>query len=94
VEECVALFGDRSAATALDRFTHRAHQIVIEESRFVPPAAPRLARGGSPPQGKTFSGSAQVLLTANAALATAGLRRIRPVPWNTDAPSGNGRSDP
>ena len=57
VEEWVALFDDPILAnSALDRFAHRAHQIVMEGPSLRAPRTPRLFKTGRRPAEKTDSG--------------------------------------
>jgi DNA replication protein DnaC len=57
VEEWVALFDDPILAnSALDRFAHRAHQIVMEGASLRAARAPRPAKGSRHPAEKAGSG--------------------------------------
>jgi hypothetical protein len=56
-EEWVALFDDPILAnSALDRFAHRAHQIVMEGSSLRAPRTLRPPKGGRRPSEKADSG--------------------------------------
>jgi hypothetical protein len=57
VEEWVALFDDPILTnSALDRFAHRAHQIVMEGPSLRAARAPRPAKGSRRPAEKVGSG--------------------------------------
>jgi len=73
VDEWVALFDDPILAnSALDRFAHRAHQIVMEAPACAPLAPPALPRaGGAPPKTARTGDSQPRLLRVDPGASTA-----------------------